>query len=182
MIAALCTLLMRPSTERPHAALGRGIPNATTGPLTPTGHHLTLGQRVIARPRLGGLHHDYRLVTRRLSFCGARASETRPDRWDGDHRLPGRRGIRCQTASGRTTPDQSMTRTDTLRGRRRLCSRAATRQQQRRGIAFGRPRGGSGAPHSPIRVECRAGHALLRRASPPSLSCPYQKVRSCCAS
>ena len=47
--------------ERPHAALGPGLPDAPTHPTAPTGHRLLPGHRVVTRARLGGLHHDYRL-------------------------------------------------------------------------------------------------------------------------
>jgi putative transposase len=47
---------------RPHASLGPGIPEASvlTVPRA-AGHQLPHGHRVIARPILGGLHHEYRL-------------------------------------------------------------------------------------------------------------------------
>ena len=47
--------------ERPHSALGPGVPDDTARRATVTGHDLLPGYRVVARPRLGGLHHDYRL-------------------------------------------------------------------------------------------------------------------------
>lgn len=48
---------------RPHASLGPGIPD----PSLPTaggalsGHWLRRDRRVVAKPILGGLHHEYRL-------------------------------------------------------------------------------------------------------------------------
>jgi hypothetical protein len=47
--------------ERPHAALGPGLPDGQPRRATVTGHVLPSGYRVIARPRLAGLHHDYQL-------------------------------------------------------------------------------------------------------------------------
>ena len=47
--------------ERPHSALGPGLPDAPNDPTAPTGHRLPPGHRVVTRARLGGLHHDYRL-------------------------------------------------------------------------------------------------------------------------
>jgi Integrase core domain len=47
--------------ERPHTALGPGVPDEPTHRTMPTGHRLPQGQRVIVRARVGGLHHDYRL-------------------------------------------------------------------------------------------------------------------------
>jgi transposase InsO family protein len=48
---------------RPHASLGPGLPEPPPGlPAPPiTGHHLPQDVRVIARPILGGLHHEYGL-------------------------------------------------------------------------------------------------------------------------
>jgi transposase InsO family protein len=46
--------------ERPHSALGR-FPDDTTRQATLTGHRLPAAHRVVARPRLGGLHHHYLL-------------------------------------------------------------------------------------------------------------------------
>jgi putative transposase len=49
---------------RPHAALGPGIPDPSglTVP-QPVGHQIPSGQRVVATPILGGLHHEYRLAS-----------------------------------------------------------------------------------------------------------------------
>jgi putative transposase len=47
--------------ERPHAALGPGVPDEPTHRTMLTGHRLRQGQRVLVRARVGGLHHDYRL-------------------------------------------------------------------------------------------------------------------------
>jgi putative transposase len=49
------------SRERPHAALGPRFPDPPTHRTTLTGHRLLSGHRVVARARLGGLHHDYQL-------------------------------------------------------------------------------------------------------------------------
>jgi len=48
---------------RPHASLGPGIPDPQ-GEATREeahGHRLPVGFRVVAKPVLGGLHHEYRL-------------------------------------------------------------------------------------------------------------------------
>ena len=47
--------------ERPHSALGPGVPDAPTRRATETGHRPASGYRVLAHSRVGGLHHDYRL-------------------------------------------------------------------------------------------------------------------------
>src|ERR1017187_1417063 len=49
--------------SRPHSSLGPGIPEPSTlVPLPSSGRHtLPEGSRVMARPVLGGLHHEYRL-------------------------------------------------------------------------------------------------------------------------
>ncbi len=47
--------------ERPHSALGPGLPDEPTRRVTLTGHRLPRAHRVVVRARLGGLHHDYRV-------------------------------------------------------------------------------------------------------------------------
>jgi hypothetical protein len=47
--------------ERPHSALGPGLPGEPTRRTALTGHRVSLTHRVVARARLGGLHHDYGL-------------------------------------------------------------------------------------------------------------------------
>ena len=47
--------------ERPHSALGPGLPDTPTGRAALTGHSLSPAHRVVASARLGGLHHHYRL-------------------------------------------------------------------------------------------------------------------------
>jgi putative transposase len=47
--------------ERPHSALGPGLPDDRARRAVVIGHALSCGRRVVARPRLGGLHHDYHL-------------------------------------------------------------------------------------------------------------------------
>jgi transposase InsO family protein len=46
--------------ERPHAALGPGIPDGPSD-RRPTGHALPPAHHVVAQRRLGGLHHHYGL-------------------------------------------------------------------------------------------------------------------------
>jgi transposase InsO family protein len=43
--------------ERPHSALGPGLPHQPPAPTILTGHQLPPTHRVVARARLGGLHH-----------------------------------------------------------------------------------------------------------------------------
>lgn len=47
--------------ERPHSALGPGLPDDATRRGTLTGHHIPSEYRLVARKRLGGLHHHYSL-------------------------------------------------------------------------------------------------------------------------
>jgi transposase InsO family protein len=47
--------------ERPHAALGPGVPDEPARHTPSTGHHVSPAHSVVARARLGGLHHDYGL-------------------------------------------------------------------------------------------------------------------------
>jgi transposase InsO family protein len=47
--------------ERPHSALGPGLPDGPTARTMLTGHQLPGTHRVVARARLGGLHHHYGL-------------------------------------------------------------------------------------------------------------------------
>jgi len=48
---------------RPHSSLGPGIPDPGLGQVSvkSRGHLIPLGHRVVARPILGGLHHEYSL-------------------------------------------------------------------------------------------------------------------------
>jgi transposase InsO family protein len=48
---------------RPHSSLGPGIPDPRLDGLRikPCGHRLPVGHRVVVRPILGGLHHEYSL-------------------------------------------------------------------------------------------------------------------------
>jgi hypothetical protein len=51
-------------TGRPHMSLGPGIPQSTPhlpAPRQAHRHRLPAHLRVVARPILGGLHHEYRL-------------------------------------------------------------------------------------------------------------------------
>jgi transposase InsO family protein len=47
--------------ERPHSALGPGLPDDPTHQTILTGHRLRTAHCVVAGPRLGGLHHHYHL-------------------------------------------------------------------------------------------------------------------------
>jgi transposase InsO family protein len=47
--------------ERPHSALGPGLPDEPTRRTTLTGHRLSPEHRVVIHARIGGLHHDHRL-------------------------------------------------------------------------------------------------------------------------
>lgn len=47
--------------ERPHSALGPGLPGDSTHRATLIGHHMPSAYRVAATVRLGGLHHSYSL-------------------------------------------------------------------------------------------------------------------------
>jgi transposase InsO family protein len=58
---ALAEWMVHYNRERPHSALGPGLPHAAARRAVLIGHHLPSGRRVVARPRLGGLHHDYQL-------------------------------------------------------------------------------------------------------------------------
>jgi transposase InsO family protein len=52
---------------RPHMSLGPGIPRSISllpMPSQPHRHRMAPGQRVVARPVMGGLHHEYVLETR----------------------------------------------------------------------------------------------------------------------
>ena len=48
---------------RPHASLGPGIPDPPHDRVAPVSsdHQIRDGHRIIAKPVLGGLHHEYRL-------------------------------------------------------------------------------------------------------------------------
>ncbi len=51
--------------SRPHSSLGPGIPESPTGapiPLSLFRHRIDDDRKVISKPVLNGLHHDYRLV------------------------------------------------------------------------------------------------------------------------
>jgi putative transposase len=45
---------------RPHASLGPGMPDGANAPVLHE-HRVPAGHRVVAKPVLGGLHHEYRL-------------------------------------------------------------------------------------------------------------------------
>ena len=47
--------------ERPHSALGPGLPDNAKRRTTLTGHRLPAAHRVVGSARLGGLHHHYEL-------------------------------------------------------------------------------------------------------------------------
>ena len=47
--------------ERPHTALGPGLPNEPTRRAILTGHRRLHAHRVLVSARVSGLHHDYRL-------------------------------------------------------------------------------------------------------------------------
>ena len=47
--------------ERPHSALGPGLPDNSKRRTTLTGHRLPAAHRVVGSARLGGLHHHYEL-------------------------------------------------------------------------------------------------------------------------
>jgi transposase InsO family protein len=49
--------------ERPHSALGPGLPDDPSRKTTLTGHRLSAAHHVVASTRLGGLHHHYQLET-----------------------------------------------------------------------------------------------------------------------
>jgi putative transposase len=49
------------NSERPHSALGFGVPDDLTCQTILTGHRLRDAHCVVARARLGGLHHHYQL-------------------------------------------------------------------------------------------------------------------------
>jgi putative transposase len=51
----------RYNRERPHSALGPGLPNGPTARTMLTGHQLPSTHRVVASARLGALHHHYHL-------------------------------------------------------------------------------------------------------------------------
>jgi putative transposase len=46
---------------RPHASLGPGIPDGAPVASVWKEHRIPAGHRVVAKPILGGLHHEYRL-------------------------------------------------------------------------------------------------------------------------
>jgi len=49
--------------DRPHSSLGPGIPEPKQASVPASGHkhRNPSGYRVVSRPVVGGLHHDYRL-------------------------------------------------------------------------------------------------------------------------
>jgi putative transposase len=58
---ALAEWMAHYNCERPHSALSPGLPDAPAPRAVLTGHDLAAVHRIVARLRLGGLHHDYRL-------------------------------------------------------------------------------------------------------------------------
>ncbi len=62
----LCAWKRHYNHGRPHASLGPGLPESPPGlPAPPiTGHRLPRNARIVARPILGGLHHEYGLEKR----------------------------------------------------------------------------------------------------------------------
>jgi putative transposase len=59
--AVLAEWMSHYSRERPHSALGPGLPDDPTRQAILTGHRVRAAHRVVARARLGGLHHHYLL-------------------------------------------------------------------------------------------------------------------------
>jgi putative transposase len=59
--AVLTDWISHYNRERPHTALGPGLPDDPTRRTTLTGHRLAAAHRVVVSTRLGGLHHHYKL-------------------------------------------------------------------------------------------------------------------------
>ena len=58
---ALAEWIPHDNGERPHSALGPGLPDESIRHTTLTGYRLPATHRVVANARLGGLHHHDQL-------------------------------------------------------------------------------------------------------------------------
>jgi Integrase core domain len=59
--SALLEWISHYNGERPHSALGPGLPDSSKSRTPLTGHRLPAAHRVVGSARLGGLHHHYEL-------------------------------------------------------------------------------------------------------------------------
>jgi Integrase core domain len=60
------------NSERPHSALGPGLPDDPARQTVLTGHRLPATHRVVDSARLGGLHHHYQLELLASARAGVR--------------------------------------------------------------------------------------------------------------